>query len=65
MIGIIIVLGVLGIILGVHTAIGRLATPREERTPWRRLGVAGWLATLRRSVRVLEENSPPGGFRPL
>lgn len=65
MIALVMILGILAVILGAHTIIGRLATPRAQRTPWRRLGLSGWLATLRRSLQVLEENSPPGGFRPL
>lgn len=45
-------------VLAGYTAIGRFATPSEERVPLRSLGFTGWLHTLRRSVVFLSESAP-------
>lgn len=45
-------------VLAGYTAIGRLATPSEERVPLRSLGWAGWLHTLQRSLVFLSESAP-------
>lgn len=47
-------------VLAVYTVIGRLAIPPRERVALHRLGWAGWLHTLRRSLVLLGEAAPTG-----
>lgn len=52
-------------VLAVYTVIGRLAIPPQERVALHRLGRAGWLHTLRRSMVLLGDTTPAGrGTRP-
>jgi hypothetical protein len=51
-------------VLAVYTVIGRLVIPPQERVALHRLGWAGWLHTLRRSM-VLLGDATPGGRRAL
>ena len=47
-------------VLAVYTVIGRLAIPPQERVALHRLGWAGWLHTLRRSMVLLGDATPQG-----
>lgn len=47
-------------VLGVYTAIGRLAIPPQERLPLSELGWAGWTHTVRRGFAVSADRPPPG-----
>ncbi|MFF0904897.1 UNVERIFIED_CONTAM: hypothetical protein RF653_14585 [Kocuria sp. CPCC 205316] len=47
-------------VLAVYTVIGRLAIPPQERVALHRLGWAGWLHTLRRSMVLLGDAAPAG-----
>lgn len=49
----------------VYTLVGHWMIPRRERVPLHRLGWAGWLHTMRRSVVLAGEVMPGGGIRSL